>query len=249
MPDERRRAETDLVAGLLEPPAHINIIASTLKDGIKPAQLRQRPGVGCQIAAGHVLCRAIVEHGLDDLMYVVQAMTAAIASHGATLAPLMRKAGFRYVFLGIENILFHPLAGVLSAYGIGLAPLSQDARADAGRREVGDELLAELGPVRERLEAEARDALVACGVPGAAVRLEASLDIGYAGAETVLGLAFDSAPRLRETFEREHRRLFGYARPGHPLVAHQVRVQAASPAPELGPGPPAPSTGATSCAQ
>ena len=56
------------------------------------------------------LCRAIVEHGLDDLMYVVQAMTAAIASHGATLAPLMRKAGFRYVFLGIENVLDDDLA-------------------------------------------------------------------------------------------------------------------------------------------
>src|SRR4030095_8708715 len=45
------------------------------------------------------LCRAIVEHGLEDVMYVVQAMTAAIATHGATLAPLMRRAGFRYVFL------------------------------------------------------------------------------------------------------------------------------------------------------
>jgi hypothetical protein len=32
-------------------------------------------------------------------------MTAPIAQHGARLAPLMRKAGFRYVFLGIENIL------------------------------------------------------------------------------------------------------------------------------------------------
>jgi radical SAM superfamily enzyme YgiQ (UPF0313 family) len=51
------------------------------------------------------LCRAIVEAGLDDLLYIVQAMTSAIASHGAALAPLMRRAGFRYVFLGIENIL------------------------------------------------------------------------------------------------------------------------------------------------
>ena len=32
-------------------------------------------------------------------------MTSPIAMHGETLAPLMRKAGFRYVFLGIENIL------------------------------------------------------------------------------------------------------------------------------------------------
>jgi radical SAM superfamily enzyme YgiQ (UPF0313 family) len=37
-------------------------------------------------------------------------MTSAIANHGETLAPLMRKAGFRYVFLGIENVLEDDLA-------------------------------------------------------------------------------------------------------------------------------------------
>ena len=51
------------------------------------------------------LCRAIIEAGLNDVDYTVQAMTSAIANHGTTLAPLMRRAGFRYVFLGIENIL------------------------------------------------------------------------------------------------------------------------------------------------
>ncbi len=51
------------------------------------------------------LCRAIIDARLNDLEYIVQAMTSAIAAHGATLAPLMRQAGFRYVFLGIENIL------------------------------------------------------------------------------------------------------------------------------------------------
>jgi radical SAM superfamily enzyme YgiQ (UPF0313 family) len=56
------------------------------------------------------LCRAIVEAGLDDLDYLVQAMTSAIANHGEVLAPLMRRAGFRYVFLGIENILEDDLA-------------------------------------------------------------------------------------------------------------------------------------------
>jgi radical SAM superfamily enzyme YgiQ (UPF0313 family) len=56
------------------------------------------------------LCRAIVDAGLDDLDYTVQAMTSAIANHGEVLAPLMRRAGFRYVFLGIENILEDDLA-------------------------------------------------------------------------------------------------------------------------------------------
>ncbi len=51
------------------------------------------------------LCQAIIDAGLSDLDYLVQAMTSPIAMHGETLAPLMRKAGFRYVFLGIENVL------------------------------------------------------------------------------------------------------------------------------------------------
>jgi radical SAM superfamily enzyme YgiQ (UPF0313 family) len=51
------------------------------------------------------LCRAIVDAGLNDVEYMIQGMTSAIANHGETLAPLMRRAGFRYVFLGIENIL------------------------------------------------------------------------------------------------------------------------------------------------
>jgi radical SAM superfamily enzyme YgiQ (UPF0313 family) len=51
------------------------------------------------------LCRAIIAARLNHIDYFVQAMTASIATHGETLAPLMRKAGFRYVFLGIENIL------------------------------------------------------------------------------------------------------------------------------------------------
>jgi len=51
------------------------------------------------------LCEAIIAAGLHTLDYFVQAMTSAIANHGETLAPLMRRAGFRYVFLGIENIL------------------------------------------------------------------------------------------------------------------------------------------------
>jgi radical SAM superfamily enzyme YgiQ (UPF0313 family) len=56
------------------------------------------------------LCEAIIESGLHTIEYFVQAMTAPLAQHGATLAPLMRRAGFRYVFLGIENVLDEDLA-------------------------------------------------------------------------------------------------------------------------------------------
>jgi radical SAM superfamily enzyme YgiQ (UPF0313 family) len=56
------------------------------------------------------LCRAIVDAGFNDIDYIVQGMTASFAGHGATLAPLMKQAGFRYVFLGIENVLEQDLA-------------------------------------------------------------------------------------------------------------------------------------------
>src|SRR5688572_3461283 len=56
------------------------------------------------------LCRAIIQARLNRVDYLVQGMTAPIAERGATLAPLMRRAGFRYVFLGIENVLDDDLA-------------------------------------------------------------------------------------------------------------------------------------------
>jgi anaerobic magnesium-protoporphyrin IX monomethyl ester cyclase len=60
------------------------------------------------------LCQAIIDSGLTSIEYTVQATTASIANQGETLAPLMRKAGFRYVFLGIENVIDNDL-GTLKA--------------------------------------------------------------------------------------------------------------------------------------
>src|SRR5229473_7699831 len=70
------------------------------------------------------LCHAIIEAGCNDVEYFIQGMTSAIANHGETLAPLMRRAGFRYVFLGIENILEDDL---------------QFLRASAKNRERGEQ--------------------------------------------------------------------------------------------------------------
>jgi radical SAM superfamily enzyme YgiQ (UPF0313 family) len=71
------------------------------------------------------LCRAIVAAGFHDIDYLVQAMTSSIAARGDTLAPLMREAGFRYVFLGIENILDEGLAFLKAS--------AKNARREGGR--------------------------------------------------------------------------------------------------------------------
>jgi len=62
------------------------------------------------VARFEELCTAIIRARLHKIDYLVQAMTASIAAHGERLAPLMRAAGFRYVFLGIENVLEEDLA-------------------------------------------------------------------------------------------------------------------------------------------
>jgi radical SAM superfamily enzyme YgiQ (UPF0313 family) len=72
------------------------------------------------------LCQAIVDAGLDDVDYAVQAMTSAIVAAGPRLAPLMRRAGFRYVFLGIENVLEEDLRF--------LRATAKNTRREGGRR-------------------------------------------------------------------------------------------------------------------
>ena len=86
------------------------------------------------VARFEALCRAITAAGLhEDMHYIVQAMTSSIAAHGGTLAPLMREAGFRYVFLGIENVLDEDLAFLRAS--------AKNARREGGRR-VGNATLA-----------------------------------------------------------------------------------------------------------
>jgi radical SAM superfamily enzyme YgiQ (UPF0313 family) len=72
------------------------------------------------------LCQTIINAGLNHIDYIVQAMTSAIANHSETLVPLMRQAGFRYVFLGIENILESDLSFLRAA--------SKNAQRENGRK-------------------------------------------------------------------------------------------------------------------
>ncbi len=86
------------------------------------------------------LCHAIIDTRLHHLDYFVQAMTSAIANYSDKLVPLMRKAGFRYVFLGIENILEADLKFLRAA--------SKNAQRENGR-STGNATLKAIGALRK----------------------------------------------------------------------------------------------------
>ena len=68
----------------------------------------------------------MVDAGVNDIDYLVQAMTSSIATGGDRLAALMKRAGFRYVFLGIENVLEDDLQFLKAA--------AKNAKREGGRR-------------------------------------------------------------------------------------------------------------------
>ena len=164
------------------------------------------------------IARVSVARGYDVRDHALVVFGGAGGQHACSVAEL----------LGVDNILFHPLAGVLSAYGMGLAPITRHAQADTGRKPLSAQLLEELGPVFAQLEQRVRESLAADGLTAQTLRVRLSVELGYAGSETVLSLELGSAQRLREDFEAQHQRLFGYRRAEHPILVTQARVEASS---------------------
>ncbi|MCA9662203.1 MAG: hydantoinase B/oxoprolinase family protein [Myxococcales bacterium] len=131
--------------------------------------------------------------------------------------------------LGIHKLVFHPLAGVLSAYGMGVARVGWHGEADAGRRALEAGLLAALAPLFSEIIARG-EALVREHEGLGADRLEAirRVDLRYRGTETALTLTLspgDDAEALRARFTAAHQREFGYARPEHAIEATTARVE------------------------
>jgi 5-oxoprolinase (ATP-hydrolysing) len=127
--------------------------------------------------------------------------------------------------LGIRHLVFHPLAGVLSAFGMGVAPVTWHGEADAGRMALTPQMSAALAPALAALEHEGRRVLGSEGFAPQDVRVHRRVDLRYRGTETALTLAMDEPPALQAAFEQEHQRRFGYVRSGHPVDAVTVRVE------------------------
>jgi 5-oxoprolinase (ATP-hydrolysing) len=156
-----------------------------------------------------------VARGYDPRDYTLVIFGGAAGQHACALA---RR-------LGIRRILAHPFAGVLSAYGMGLADVSWHSEADLGRRRLDADLTGALDPVYRELESRGRRVLEEERFPPERIRVRCRVDLRYRGTETALSVARDGNGSLRERFEDLHRRHFGYVRAEHPVEAVVARVE------------------------
>jgi 5-oxoprolinase (ATP-hydrolysing) len=143
--------------------------------------------------------------------------------------------------LGIRTLVVHPFAGVLSAWGMGLAETTWHGEVDAGRVALDDDALATLTPRFADLEARGRAALPA--EAGDAARLvRRRVDLRYAGSDAALGVDADGdAAAIAARFHAAHHATFGYARDAAIEVV-AARVEVAEP-PVASARPTAPAAG------
>jgi 5-oxoprolinase (ATP-hydrolysing) len=107
--------------------------------------------------------------------------------------------------LGMERILIHPLAGVLSAYGIGLADVKV-IREESWLKPLGEDIAKPL----QSLERAATQSLLDQGVERDAIELHSRARLRYTGSDTTLELPLDTAKQMRSAFEKLHGARFGY---------------------------------------
>jgi 5-oxoprolinase (ATP-hydrolysing) len=156
-----------------------------------------------------------VARGYDVREYTLVVFGGAGGQHACAIA---RR-------LGVRSILFHPFAGVLSAYGMGLADVSWHGEADLGRRTLDEGIDAVAEPAFRELEARGRRVLEDEGFPPERIDVVRRLDLRYRGTETALTLAEEPERERRRAFEAAHRQAFGYARPGHPIEVVVARSE------------------------
>jgi len=134
--------------------------------------------------------------------------------------------------LGMRDIVLHPLAGVLSAWGIGIAEVSWDGQRDARRAPLpvpGAALPAAVREAFAALEAEGRAALRGEGIGEADQRVERRLGLRHVGTETALPVAEPADGDWRAAFDRDHAACYGYTRAGHAVEIVTARVRMSAP--------------------
>ena len=127
--------------------------------------------------------------------------------------------------LGMTRIFIHPLAGVLSAYGMGLADQSV-IRTQAVERELDSGLLPEIDALRARLEEAARAELADQGASAEDVAVSVTAELRLSGTDAPLPVALAGLAAMRDEFGRQHQARFGFAAPDRPLILEALSVEA-----------------------
>ncbi|VXB60710.1 hydantoinase B/oxoprolinase family protein [Brevundimonas sp. G8] len=156
-----------------------------------------------------------IQRGYDVTRYVLNCFGGAGGQHACLVADA----------LGMTRVLLHPFAGVLSAYGMGLAEVRAIRQAteatplDATRDKALADRIAELSTA-------ARADLEAQGFAAGAISTVARAEIKFAGSDTPLVVPFGPADAMAEAFETLHRRRFGFFAEDKALVVETLEVEA-----------------------
>ncbi|HSC62553.1 MAG TPA: hydantoinase B/oxoprolinase family protein, partial [Caldimonas sp.] len=155
-----------------------------------------------------------VARGYDVTRYTLQCFGGAGGQHACLVADA----------LAMERVYIHPLAGVLSAYGMGLADQTVMRQAALEQRLRGAH-----AEVEARLAALARDAvdeLVQQGVARERIVVHRRVHLRYEGTDSALVVAFADEAGLQAAFEAAYRQRFAFLMHERALIVEAVSVEA-----------------------
>ena len=189
---------------------------SQLTNEIKDGRTAEQVAEGfVQIAVGN-MANAIkhisVQRGHDITRYTLCCFGGAAGQHACLVADA----------LAMTRIFIHPHAGVLSAYGMGLADqVAMRSRAVEARLERCD-----LEELAEALASEAREELVKQGIGADRVHVVRRVHLKYEGTDTALMVNLGASADMLRDFEAAYRKQFSFLMPGRPLIAEAISVEA-----------------------
>jgi len=153
-----------------------------------------------------------VQRGYDVTKYTMNCFGGAGGQHACLVADA----------LGMESIFIHPYAGVLSAFGMGLA----DIRALREHQFQGGLADRDATKILERLTADATAEVAGQGVPRAHIRLESRAHIRARGAQQSLEVPYGSEGSMTAAFADAHMARFGFAPDTSDLMIDVLTVEA-----------------------
>ncbi len=163
-----------------------------------------------------------VQRGYDVTEYCLTVFGGAGAQHACAIADT----------LGMTTCLIHPMASLLSAYGMGLADI-RASRVQALEADLSSETRLEAAAMLDGLSVQAMGEVEAQGVAESDIKLQTTLHLKVKGTDTSLPIAFDDEAVMRAAFTTAHKARFGFSPGESPLVIETVSVEAIGTATDL----------------